>query len=163
MACGSQIQLSTGEVVETSDAPAGSVLVLIGLGLTDWMFQGHADRNQFFPVPHGVPALAPGKDRVVFARMKTAPGMAIPTLHPTFPSHTFNDVFMRTSSLYSSKDSQICTSTLDHWTKAMDDRCAEHPGTAYCWMTCLALDPNCTVEMVRRLIKEQELIKNPSP
>ncbi len=75
------VRTSTGRAVPTSHLdPADSVLVLVGVALTDWLLQADADTGrQFFPSPHSVPysESAPGQ-RTVFARMAVAPGNAIP-------------------------------------------------------------------------------------
>lgn len=51
------------------------MLVLIGRGLTDWLFR--PESNPFYPVAHAVPALTTVDNRVVLARMKVAPDDAL--------------------------------------------------------------------------------------
>ena len=80
-----------------------SLLVLMGRGLTEWLLQegGYpATQTTFVPVRHAVPALTVEK-RSVYARMKVAPGGAVPASlvrkegsHRVKDLKTFHDVFI---------------------------------------------------------------------
>jgi hypothetical protein len=68
-----RLRTSSGRTVSTEHVPADSVLVLYGLGLTDWLLQNNARaRGLFHAVPHAVPALNADDVAVrsVYARMK---------------------------------------------------------------------------------------------
>ena len=80
-----------------------SLLVLMGRGLTEWLLQegGYpASQTTFVPVRHAVPALTV-EMRSVYARMKVAPGGAVPASlvrkegsHRVKDLKTFHDVFI---------------------------------------------------------------------
>ena len=144
------------EVSSAAVADPDAVLALVGRGLEEWLLQGQPGsvKGQFHAVPHAVPSMkkAGVEHRTVFARMKVAPGAAVPVITP-HEQHlmTFNDVFMGTKKKKNwSDDSQICSVDLkveeatkdrDHFLEAMDSTCAA--GEAYCWMGCYPLPDSC--------------------
>ena len=142
---GMNLEMSDGSVVSTDDIGRGSIIVLFGLGLTDWLLQNdRVAASEFHPVPHAVPALRTLRHRSVFARMVVAPATAT----PAGGSLTFDEVFMRRSLNESGYDSQVCSTDLlgnsgsdGSWRDAMDAMCDE--GEAYCWMGCRALPRAC--------------------
>ena len=142
---GMNLEMSDGSVVSTDDVDRGSILVLFGLGLTDWLLQNdRVTASEFHPVPHAVPALRALQHRSVFARMVVAPASAT----PVGGSLTFDEVFMRRTLNESGYDSQVCSTDLmgnsgsdGSWRDAMDAMCDE--GEAYCWMGCRALPRAC--------------------
>ncbi len=83
-----------GSVLETDSLDMGSIIVLMGRGLTDWLFQDDIikAKKMFHPVPHAVPALGSSgfKARSVYARMKVAPLEAVPS---ETSGLTFEEVF----------------------------------------------------------------------
>ena len=106
---GLNLEMSDGSVVSTDGVGRGSIIVLFGLGLTDWLLQ--SDRvaaSEFHPVPHAVPALKTLRHRSVFARMVVAPATAT----PVGGALTFDEVFMRRSLNESGYDSQVCSTDL---------------------------------------------------
>ena len=149
-----QIMLSSGRNA-TANSDLGSVLVLVGRGLTDWMLQGQdAIRDMFFSVPHAVPSMNLGKlsYRTVYARMKVVPGKAKPAI-PEGSNLSgdslkeFHEVFMLRGK-QGWEDSQVCSADLghhheddDHFVRAMDSTCEK--GEAYCWMGCYPLPERC--------------------
>lgn len=78
------------KVVSTSGLPLDSVLVLMGFGLTDWLFESDTGTH-FYPVAHAVPTLSVTQSRSVFARMKVAPMEAIRLKR----NITFSDFFFQ--------------------------------------------------------------------
>ena len=89
---GLKIKTSSGDIIDTDDIKADSVLVLMGRGLTDWLLRNSEKSQEFYAVPHAVEALTssvPSISRSIFARMKTAPLEAVP-LNGTIK---FQDVF----------------------------------------------------------------------
>ena len=135
------LKTTSGMEISTGDLPRDSILVLFGLGMTDWYLQaGQMREFQFHAAPHSVPALTTAAStRTVYARMKVMEGPSIPRIHDQL---TFNDVFKRTAP--GPKDSQLCTVDLArnesfraNWVKTLDDGCAA--GEAFCWMNCLPL------------------------
>jgi len=55
-----------------------AVLVLMGRGVTEWLLQDDfAERSLFHAVPHSVPAMTRAGERIVYARMKVAPGKEV--------------------------------------------------------------------------------------
>ena len=73
-----KIETSFGNIIDTDDVKADSVLVLMGRALTDWLLQDKEQRNDFHAVPHAVKGLTSITSRSIFARMKVAPLEAIP-------------------------------------------------------------------------------------
>ncbi len=146
-----------GSVAVEDDS--GSVLVLFGRGMTEWLLQDEEEkevRDQFFPVPHAVPSMNFGalNHRTVYARMKVAPMDAEPLVaRKGARGHhgkvkTFGEVFMTREEHW--EDSQVCSTDLhfsdstqsrEHFTRAMDVNCAK--GEAYCWMGCYPLPEKC--------------------
>ena len=111
---GLSVELSDGSVASTDGVGRGSVLVLVGLGLTDWLLQGDAAAaSAFHPVPHAVPALRALRHRSVFARMVVAPAAAT----PVGGSVTFGEVFAGRSLNGSRYDSQGGNSIGVFWPK----------------------------------------------
>ena len=148
---GMRLEMSDGSVASTDEVWRGSIIVLFGLGLTDWLLQGDGSASaQFHPVPHAVPALRTLRYRSVFARMVVAPATATP-IGGGGEALTFDEVFMRRARNDSSGyDSQVCSTDLlgegsdsshSSWRDAMDAMCGE--GEAYCWMGCRALPAAC--------------------
>ena len=78
---GLEVQLSDGERLSTTDISSDSLIVLMGRGLTDWLLQLSKEKP-YFATPHAVPSLAEShiSSRSVYARMKVAPGSAIPSM-----------------------------------------------------------------------------------
>jgi len=159
---GLKVKLSNGIEVQTSEeVEPRSVLVLMGRGLTHWLlqeggFSGSATAIQ--AGEHAVPALSGSvTKRSVYARMKVAPGEAIPASlvkkqgsDRVKALKTFNEVFMeKVASTYSGNDlcsvklqqSGEVTANKDAWFKAMDNLCEE--GKAYCWMGCMSVPQKC--------------------
>ena len=152
------VRTSSGRRVSTADLdPSDTVLVLTGVALPDWLLQGEraAVRRAFHPVPHSVPHVGetPIGGRTVFARMKVAPGSAVPITPKTESAHrhdsdflTFEEVFVRESRTYPlSSESSLCSVDLasERYQRAVRDQC-EVEGTAYCWHDCLPIPANCT-------------------
>ena len=152
------VRTSSGRRISTADLdPADTVLVLTGVALPDWLLQGEraAVRRAFHPVPHSVPHVGatPIGGRTVFARMKVAPGGAVPITPKTESAHrhdsdflTFEEVFVRESRSYPlSSESSLCSVDLEseRYQRAVRDQC-EVEGTAYCWHDCLPIPANCT-------------------
>jgi len=163
------IRLGDGTEIQTSDeVEPRSVLVLMGRGMTQWLLQkgGYPEsETKFQPGEHAVPSLSGSvTQRSVYARMKVAPGDAIPASlvqkegsHRVKDLKTFNEVFKETVSLpehSSVGDKGLCSvdlqghyshdvshSTNGQWFRAMDDLCKE--GTAYCWMSCMPVPDKC--------------------
>ena len=110
---GMSVELSDGSVASTGGVGRGSVLVLVGLGLTDWLLQGDAAAAAaFHPVPHAVPAMRALRHRSVFARMVVAPAAATPGGGGGGGSLTFGEVFQRRTLNGSRYDSQGRDSTV---------------------------------------------------
>ena len=157
------VRTSSGQRISTADLdPSDTVLVLAGVALPDWLLQGDpaAVRRQFHPVPHSVPhveALDGSGGRTVFARMKVAPGSAVPITPATESKHlhdsdllTFEEVFVRKSRSYPlSSDSSLSSVDLEseRYQRAVRDQCAVE-GTAYCWHDCLDIPANCTSDII---------------
>ena len=153
---GLSVKLSNGKAVSTSDLGPGSLLVLVGRGLTEWLLQdgGFEDEEMFYPVLHAVPRLNVHQ-RTVYARMKVAPQGAIPAKlkrkvgsDRVRPLKSFHDVFTETvehpgelCSVRISKGSVPEASPNNAWLRAMDSLC--HKGQAYCWMGCMPLPHDC--------------------
>ena len=144
---GMSLKMSDESVISTDDVDRGSIIVLFGLGLTDWLLQNDKiAASEFHPVPHAVPALRTLRHRSVFARMVVAPATATP-VGGGEGSLTFDEVFMRRSLNESGYDSQVCSTDLPgsssdgSWREAMDAMCDE--GEAYCWMGCRTLPAAC--------------------
>ncbi|XP_059082953.1 uncharacterized protein LOC131880360 [Tigriopus californicus] len=139
------IELESGNAISTGQLGPSTILVLMGLGTSDWLFQGEK-RPDFWATPHAVPSFDPGvKTRTVFARMKVVPNEAVPILKTRELGPellTFDEVFKRTSASgvesYSSSDTER---TFDNWTRTMEQSCDE--GSAFCWMGCLSIPNNC--------------------
>ena len=149
---GLEVTLSDKSRVSTSSLPSDSILVMFGLGLTDWLLQGQDD-HKFWPVPHAVPTMTHSSlvHRTVYARMKVAPSESVPESSrlPKNQRQTFHQVFMKT---YRDSESQTCSVDLknpfkmlarkkDTWRDAMDKNCQE--GDAFCWMGCYPLPEEC--------------------
>lgn len=151
---GLQVKLSDGTKISTQ-YQEDTVLVLMGRGLTDWLLQNDdtSRRSSLFAVPHAVPELT-GTEvlvRTVFARMKVAPGEAV----PVSPMKNHKQKWRKFDEVFQEKESHkegICITNLsdhdehsmhyskshkDPWAKAMDAMCEN--GTAYCWMGCRPL------------------------
>ena len=75
-----KIETSFGDIIDTDDVKADSVLVLMGRALTDWLLQNSEKRTEFHAVPHAVEALTlfPPISRSIFARMRVFPPAAVP-------------------------------------------------------------------------------------
>ena len=152
---GLKVKLSDGTVIQTSDAiEDDSVLVLFGLGLSDWLLQGSSKVDQFYPVPHAVESMKSKGliSRVVYARMKVAPSDAVPSNKGQVKGlklRTFREVFMKS---FKESDSRMCSVELnmpfskssDKFHNAMNEGCSK--GEAYCWMSCMALPEACPSE-----------------
>ena len=155
---GLEVKLSNGQKVSTNDIDSESILVLMGRGLTDWLLQ-LSDKGLCYATPHAVPSLG-GSDistRSVYARMKVAPGSAVPISDdPSVVKRelkTFEDVFMETSEQSHHGVGELCSVNLkeemnpmhdfshDVWSHAMDSLCGA--GEAYCWMSCRPLPSKC--------------------
>ena len=154
---GLKIKLKDGTEIQTSEEiEPKSVLVLMGRGLTSWLLQDGgfpAPKIGFWPVPHAVPSMTDRDTRSVYARMKVAPGNAIPASlvrkegsKRVKALKTFDDIFMESKL----EPASICSVNLEDrglnpkkssWFKAMDDLCDE--GSAYCWMSCMELPSGC--------------------
>lgn len=172
---GLKIRLGDGTEVQTSDEiQPRSVLVLMGRGLTQWLLQegGYPESKTTFQAgEHAVPALSSSDAitaRSVYARMKVAPGNAIPaSLIQKEGSaqvkglKTFDNVFMEKVTSSSSKG--LCSIGLhqpsnsseslesDAWFKAMDHLCDK--GKAYCWMSCLPVPEPCLDDPIDNHLK----------
>ena len=77
---GLKIKTSSGDIIDTDDIKADSVLVLMGRGLTDWLLRNSEKSQEFYAVPHAVEALSlvPPISRSIFARMRVFPHAAVP-------------------------------------------------------------------------------------
>lgn len=139
------IKLENGNTISTKHLVPSTILVLMGLGTTDWLFQG-VEHPDFWATPHAVPSMDPRiKNRTVYARMKVVPNEAIPILPVGDRSQkflTFDQVFKRTVPDSSRKMFSSETETVfDNWTRVMEQSCEE--GSAYCWMGCLSVPDDC--------------------
>jgi len=165
---GLMIRMGDGSEIQTSNQIGPrSVLVLMGRGLTQWLLQegGYPEsKTNFKPAEHAVPGLPNSlTERSVYARMKVAPGGAIPATlvqnentNQVKDLKTFNEIFMETvvqQDYLSSGSNGLCSVNLKDnqgttgsrgdgaWFRAMDDLCKE--GTAYCWMSCMPVPIEC--------------------
>jgi len=114
-----------GSLLSTQSLSDTAVIVLVGSGLSDWLL---GPASQFQPSLHGVPAAATTAPRTVLARMKVAPDSALPPAGTT----QFGEFFQG--------GGHFCRPD-PAWDSLQEGQCTE--GTAYCWMGCLPLVPDC--------------------
>ena len=166
-----------GSLLSTHSLSDTAVIVLVGSGLSDWLL---GSASQFQPSLHGVPAAAAAAPRTVLARMKVAPDSALPSDGTTQFGEFFQGGghFCRCNNIsFFPKGTQSRSMRLvkhhrtaratyilyprradPAWDSLQERQCSE--GTAYCWMGCLPLVPDCEVQPTPKLSSSCRLIKS---
>lgn len=154
------VKLSNGQSISTSGLGSDSVLILMGLGLTDWLLQD--EPSNFYPVAHAVPSMkeSHSENRPVFARMKVAPQTAVPVTKTKTNLKTFGDVFFGAPTPKEQNNEDLCWGSVAEQSyllslesspptaaffKSTIKNC-NNQTDAYCWMNCLPLPHDCTLE-----------------
>lgn len=176
----------SGQEISTSAIGADSVLVLLARGLTDWLFQGSDVASKFHAVPHAVRSLRYSpqvSSRTVYARMKVVPLDALPyRRRMKRDTRTFGDVFNdkeMNNSAHDMENNHNMHKQMSHMLPQMQgtfntttetydlntlnsQECAT--GTAYCWLSCLALPQQCpSVDQAMCYSKERNIYCSTSP
>ena len=125
------VKRKNGSTFDITPANPGSVILLFGAGLTNWLYRGTSGLRAAVHAVNPISTIN-GGSRVVLGRMFLPPMDSI-----SESGIRFEDFFMSSSKII--KQAPVDQSSFQ-WRRLMESRCSA--GEKYCWMDCMP-DVDC--------------------